>query len=67
MRKQLFDFDQVLNTQRNKVYSTRRQAVLAQDLSAQMIEFAEKTADDILEVRLFIKCHNCIRLASGKT
>lgn len=52
MRRNLFDFDQVLNTQRNKVYATRRQALLALDLSETIIEFAEKTADDILEVRL---------------
>ena len=51
MRRNLFDFDQVLNTQRNKVYATRRQALLAPDLSNTIIEFAEQTADDILEVR----------------
>ena len=50
MRKQLFDYDEVLNTQRNKVYATRRQALRAQDLGRQMREFATRTADDILEV-----------------
>ena len=50
MRRNLFDFDQVLNTQRNKVYATRRQALLAPELSNTIIEFAEQTADDILEV-----------------
>ncbi len=51
MRRQLFEYDQVLNTQRDKVYGQRRRALLSSDLSAQMIEFAERTVDDILEVR----------------
>ena len=42
---------QVLNTQRDKVYGQRRRALLSSDLSSQMIEFAERTVDDILEVR----------------
>lgn len=50
IRRQLFEYDQVLNSQRDKVYAERRRALLAADLSPQMIEFAEKTVDDILEV-----------------
>ena len=50
MRKNLFEYDQVLNTQRNKVYSLRRQALLESDLSQQMLEFSDRTMDDILEV-----------------
>lgn len=50
--RNLFDYDQVVNTQRDKVYAERRRALLADDLAAIMIEYAEKTADDILEVRL---------------
>ncbi len=49
-RKNLFDFDQVLNTQRENVYASRRQALLADDLNKRMIQLAEKTSDDILEV-----------------
>ena len=49
-RKQLFDYDQVLNTQRENVYASRRAALLADDLRKKMIQLAEKTADDILEV-----------------
>ncbi len=51
MRRQLFEYDQVLNTQRDKVYGQRRRALLSKDLSPQMTEFAERTVDDILEVR----------------
>lgn len=50
--RNLFDYDQVVNTQRDKIYAERRRALLAADLSPLMIEYAEKTVDDILEVRL---------------
>jgi hypothetical protein len=48
--RNLFDYDQVVNTQRDKIYAERRKALLAPDLVALMREYAEKTADDILEV-----------------
>ncbi len=51
IRKQLWEYDQVLNTQRDKVYADRRKALVSQDLSPLMIEYAERTVDDILEVR----------------
>lgn len=50
IRKQLFEYDQVLNTQRDKVYAERRRALEASDLTPLMVEYAEKTIDDILEV-----------------
>lgn len=50
-RRNLFDYDQVVNTQRDKIYAERRKALLAPDLAQMMREYAEKTADDILEVR----------------
>ena len=50
IRRQLFEYDQVLNTQRDRVYGERRRALESDDLSAQMIEYAERTVDDILEV-----------------
>lgn len=48
---------QVVNTQRDKIYSERRKALLSKDLTAMMVEYAERTADDILEVR-GPRCHN---------
>jgi preprotein translocase subunit SecA len=42
----------VVNTQRDKVYAERRRAVLSNDLAPVMIEYAEKTMDDIFEVRV---------------
>jgi preprotein translocase subunit SecA len=50
IRKQLFEYDEVLNSQRDRVYTERRRALEATDLEAQMIEYAELTMDDILEV-----------------
>lgn len=48
--RNLFDYDQVINTQRDRVYAERRRALLNDDLSPLMVEYAEKTCDDILEV-----------------
>ncbi|KAJ9529991.1 hypothetical protein QJQ45_023225, partial [Haematococcus lacustris] len=50
--RNLFEYDQVVNTQRDKVYAERRRALLATDLGAIMVEYAEKTADDILEANV---------------
>ncbi|KAF5842058.1 chloroplast-associated SecA protein [Dunaliella salina] len=52
IRKNLFDYDQVVNTQRDRIYAERRRAVLATDLSPFMVEYAEKTADDIVEANI---------------
>lgn len=38
-----------------QVYGERRRALMASDLSPQMVEYAERTVDDILEV-LFPLC-----------
>jgi len=40
----------VLNSQRDKVYAERRRALLARNLSPLMLEYAQRTIDDILEV-----------------
>lgn len=59
-RKNLFDFDQVLNTQRENVYGSRRQALLAEDLGKKMVQLAEKTSDDILEVPLLLPFYSLL-------
>jgi hypothetical protein len=48
--RNLFDYDQVVNTQRDRVYAERRRALLSTDLTPLMMDYAEKTCDDILEV-----------------
>eukprot|EP00884_Botryococcus_braunii_P014936 jgi/Botrbrau1/23443/Bobra.106_1s0004.1 len=48
IRRQLWEYDQVLNTQRDKVYLERRKVLQANDLSALLVEYAERTVDDIV-------------------
>mmetsp|Transcript_27169 Transcript_27169/g.45446 ORF Transcript_27169/g.45446 Transcript_27169/m.45446 type:complete len:1029 (-) Transcript_27169:324-3410(-) len=52
IRKQLFDYDNVLNQQREKIYYERRRALMSTDLSQVMIEYAEETVDDIVGANL---------------
>ena len=54
IRKQLFDYDAVLNSQREKLYFERRRALAAspEELSALMLEYAELTVDDIVAANL---------------
>ena len=54
LRRQLFEYDQVLNTQRDRVYAERRRALLADGaaLTALYVEYAERTVDDILEANV---------------
>lgn len=52
IRKQLFEYDQVLNTQRDRVYADRKKALVAPDLTPLMLEYAERTVDDILEANV---------------
>ncbi|CAG9467841.1 unnamed protein product [Pedinophyceae sp. YPF-701] len=53
-RKNLFDYDQVVNTQRERVYTERRMALLAaaDALDARMRDYAEQTADDVLDANI---------------
>merc|ERR1711959_635194 len=44
IRKNLFEYDQVLNTQRERVYSERKLALLAPNFTAKIEEYAQKTA-----------------------
>lgn len=52
IRKQLFEYDEVLNSQRDRIYTERRRALEADNLQPQMIEYAELTMDDILEANI---------------
>lgn len=51
-RKQLFEFDEVLNSQRDRVYTERRRALISDSLQPLIIEYAELTMDDILEANI---------------
>ncbi|CAI5518214.1 unnamed protein product [Closterium sp. Naga37s-1] len=50
IRKQLFEYDQVLNSQRERFYSERRRALETDDLEGLMLEYAQLTMDDIVNV-----------------
>nr|GLL42501.1 protein translocase subunit SecA, chloroplastic isoform X1 [Ipomoea trifida] len=52
IRKQLFEYDEVLNSQRDRIYTERRMALEADDLQPLLIEYAELTMDDILEANV---------------
>eukprot|EP00227_Mantoniella_beaufortii_P019152 CAMPEP_0197574944 /NCGR_PEP_ID=MMETSP1326-20131121/515_1 /TAXON_ID=1155430 /ORGANISM="Genus nov. species nov., Strain RCC2288" /LENGTH=1006 /DNA_ID=CAMNT_0043137615 /DNA_START=211 /DNA_END=3227 /DNA_ORIENTATION=- len=54
IRKQLFDYDAVLNSQREKLYFERRRALAAspEELQRLMLEYAEQTVDDIVTANL---------------
>ncbi|XP_078444412.1 albino or Glassy Yellow 1 [Wolffia australiana] len=52
IRKQLFEYDEVLNSQRDRIYAERRQALQADNLQALILEYAELTMDDILEANI---------------
>ncbi|KAJ7977745.1 Protein translocase subunit SecA [Quillaja saponaria] len=52
IRKQLFEYDEVLNSQRDRVYTERRRALESDNLQSLLIEYAELTIDDILEANI---------------
>ncbi|NET47613.1 MAG: preprotein translocase subunit SecA [Merismopedia sp. SIO2A8] len=49
MRKQVFEYDEVMNNQRKAIYAERRRVLEGQDLKEQVIDYAERTMDDIVE------------------
>ncbi|CAA6653840.1 unnamed protein product [Spirodela intermedia] len=52
IRKQLFEYDEVLNSQRDRIYAERRQALESDNLQTLILEYAELTMDDILEANI---------------
>jgi preprotein translocase subunit SecA len=48
-RKQVFEYDEVMNNQRRAIYAERRRVLEGQDLKEQVIQYAEKTMDDIVD------------------
>ena len=41
IRKQLFEYDEVLNSQRDRVYAERRRALASDSLESLIVEYAE--------------------------
>ncbi|MEN9227110.1 MAG: preprotein translocase subunit SecA [Gloeomargarita sp. GMQP_bins_120] len=48
IRKQVFEYDEVLNNQRRAIYAERRRILEGRDLKELVIQYAEKTIDDII-------------------
>ncbi|OLP16933.1 preprotein translocase subunit SecA [Leptolyngbya sp. 'hensonii'] len=49
IRKQVFEYDEVMNNQRRAIYAERRRVLEGQDLKEQVIKYAEITMNDIVE------------------
>ncbi|MFN3926151.1 MAG: preprotein translocase subunit SecA [Pseudanabaenaceae cyanobacterium] len=48
IRKQVFEYDEVMNNQRRAIYAQRRRVLEGQNLRDLVIEYAEMTMDDIV-------------------
>ena len=48
IRKQVFEYDEVMNKQRRAIYAERRRVLEGQDLKEQVLKYAEQTMDDIV-------------------
>lgn len=49
IRKQVFEYDEVMNNQRRAIYAERRRVLEGQDLKELVISYAEQTMDDIVQ------------------
>ncbi len=47
-RKQVFEYDEVMNNQRRAIYAERRRVLEGMDLKEQVLQYAEKTMDEII-------------------
>jgi preprotein translocase subunit SecA len=49
IRKQVFEYDEVMNNQRRAIYAERRRVLEGQDLKEQVVKYAELTMDEIVD------------------
>ena len=49
IRKQVFEYDEVMNNQRRAVYFERRRVLEGRELKQQVIDYGERTINDIVE------------------
>lgn len=49
IRKQVFEYDEVMNNQRKAIYAERRRVLEGRELKAQVVGYGERTMDDIVE------------------
>ncbi|MFM2429351.1 MAG: hypothetical protein RLZZ511_564 [Cyanobacteriota bacterium] len=48
-RKQVFEYDEVMNKQRRAIYAERQRVLEGQDLREQVLEYGERTMDEIVD------------------
>ncbi len=48
-RKQVFEYDEVMNNQRRAIYAERRRVLEGYDLKEQVIQYAEQTMEEIVD------------------
>jgi preprotein translocase subunit SecA len=49
VRKQVFEYDEVMNNQRRAIYAERRRVLEGRDLKELVLRYADQTMDDIVE------------------
>jgi preprotein translocase subunit SecA len=49
IRKQVFEYDEVMNKQRRAIYAERQRVLEGQDLREQVLEYGERTMDEIVD------------------
>jgi preprotein translocase subunit SecA len=49
IRKQVFEYDEVMNKQRRAIYAERQRVLEGQDLREQVLEYGERTMDEIID------------------
>ncbi|HRD41341.1 MAG TPA: preprotein translocase subunit SecA [Prochlorococcaceae cyanobacterium AMR_MDS_5431] len=49
IRKQLFEYDEVMNKQRKAIYSERRRVLEGGDLKKQVIDYGERTIEEVVD------------------
>jgi preprotein translocase subunit SecA len=49
IRKQVFEYDEVMNNQRRAIYAERRRVLEGLDLKEQVLQYADKTMDEIVD------------------
>lgn len=52
IRKQVFEYDEVMNNQRRAIYAERRRVLEGEDLKELVVGYAERTMDDIVEAKI---------------
>lgn len=53
IRKQVFEYDEVMNNQRRAIYAERRRVLEGRELKERVLEYGEQTMDEIVDFYIF--------------